>query len=266
MWRASVPDATSEGQHSQNDLVCCVCGELCVFLALSCATCWLPSQWIPLILSLSRSASPVYPYSPVVISPPPPPPPLSLQSLLPDGCPFYPLFSRKIQLDSTPPSSPRSPLSPSIKSIFTKSHSSHPPSSPASSAPLTSGPAYSEYEAVFLGRLDRLSDPPNQSLINDVIARVLATPTDPCDLVVRVGSADVALLAEKKTRLLGEFPYNSLCGCGQGTTHQTCFTIVSVHMATGQTCFTCFVCEAVSSELANFICKQIAQGFSGEKT
>ena len=117
----------------------------------------------------------------------------------------------------------------------------------------------------FLGRIDRLTDTPNQSLINDVITKVLTTPTDPCDLVIRVGKCDVALLAEKKSVLLGEFPYSSLCGCGQGTTHQTCFTIVSVHMATGKTSFTWFVCEAVSSELAHSICKHIAQGFIGEK-
>ena len=119
---------------------------------------------------------------------------------------------------------------------------------------------------MFLGRLDRLIGPPNQTLINDVISRVLTTPTDPCDLIIRVGSTEVSLLAEKKTRLLGEFPYSSLCACGQGTTHQTCFTIISVHMATGQTCFTSFVCEAISSELAHSICGHIAQGFSRDKT
>ena len=75
----------------------------------------------------------------------------------------------------------------------------------------------------------------------------------------------MTLLAEKRSSLLGEFPYSSLCGCGQGTTHQTCFVIVCVRMATGQTSFTCFVCEAVSSELAHSICKHIAQGFSGVK-
>ena len=76
----------------------------------------------------------------------------------------------------------------------------------------------------------------------------------------------MTLLAEKKSRLLGEFVYSSLCGCGQGTTHQTCFTIVSVHMVAGRTCFTCFVCEAVSWELANAMCGHIAQGFSRDKT
>ena len=95
---------------------------------------------------------------------------------------------------------------------------------------------------------------------------MLTTPTDPCDLVIRVGSSEVTLLANKKTEVLGEFPYSSLGGCGQGSTHQTCFIIVSVHMATGQTRFNCFVCEAVSFELANFICGHIAQGFGGEKT
>ena len=119
---------------------------------------------------------------------------------------------------------------------------------------------------MFLGRINRISEKPTQSLINDVIANVLTTPTDPCDLVIRVGSVDVALLADKKSRLLGEFSYSSLCGCGQGTTHRTCFTIVSVHMATGQTSFTCFVCEAVSFELAHSICEHIAHGFTGDKT
>lgn len=95
---------------------------------------------------------------------------------------------------------------------------------------------------------------------------MLTTPTDPCDLVIRVGSTEVTLLGEKKTQILGEFPYTLLCGCGQGTTHQTCFIIVSVHMATGQTRFTSFVCEAVSFEMANLICGHIAQGFGAEKT
>ena len=73
----------------------------------------------------------------------------------------------------------------------------------------------------------------------------------------------MTLLADKRSRLLGEFPYSSLCGCGQGTTHRTCFTIVAVHMATS---FTCFVCEAVSFELAHAVCEHIAHGFSGDKT
>ena len=119
---------------------------------------------------------------------------------------------------------------------------------------------------MFLGKTDTLLQPSNQSLINDVISGVLTTPTDPCDLVIRVGSTEVTLLAENKTRILGEFVYSSLCGCGQGTIHQTCFAIVSVHMATGKPSFTCFVCEAVSSELANSICGHIAQGFSRDKT
>lgn len=203
-----------------------------------------------------------------------PPPSFSLfltQRFLPDGCPFYPLLSRKMRLD---PSSPSSPESPKSKSPSSKSPS--PPSplstsltrslSPLSTSLAQSLSSHTEYRAVFLGRIDNLTGQPNQSLINNVISKVLTTPTNPYDLVVRVGSVEVTLLAERKTRILGEFPYSSLCGCGQGTIHQTCFTIVSVHMTTGQTSFTCFVCEAVSSELANSICGHIAQGFSGDKT
>ena len=195
------------------------------------------------------------------------------QRCLPDGCPFYPLLSRKLQLDSTSnPSSPKSPKSPfssnspkSPKSPFVLSPVLYSTSGPTSS--LSHSPSsHMEYHAVFLGRTDTPLQPSNQSLINDVIARVLTTPTDPSDLVIRVGPTEVTLLAEKKTRILGEFVYSSLCGCGQGTIHQTCFSIVSAHMTTGQPSFTCYVCETVSTELANYICGHIARGFSGEKT
>ncbi|CAI8039459.1 Peptidyl-tRNA hydrolase ICT1, mitochondrial, partial [Geodia barretti] len=130
-----------------------------------------------------------------------------VKNLLPDGCPFYPISSRKLQLDSAPPSSPRSPKSPpSIQSLFSKSPSPPTLPSPTSSAhftppfpspsnspsisPSVSPVPYSEYHVAFLGRLNRLYDTPNQSLINDVIARVLTTPTDPCDLVIRVGKSE----------------------------------------------------------------------------
>lgn len=184
---------------------------------------------------------------------------LSPQRFLPDGCLFYPLYSRKLQLESSSSSSPKSPKSP--KSLSSPSQTLFPLPPPFSPTQ-----PHTEYHAAFLGRSDHLTELPNQSLTDDVISRVLTTPNDPCDLVIRVGLSGVTLLADKKTEVLGEFSYSSLCGCGQGSTHQTCFIVVSVHMATGQTRFNCFVCEAVSFEQANLICGHIAQGFGADKT
>ena len=115
---------------------------------------------------------------------------------------------------------------------------------------------------VFLGKEEGLTEAPSQSVINHTISKVLLSPHDPSDLVIRVGQTEVTLLTDNKTAILGEFLYSSLCGCGQGTTHQTCFAIMNAHVTTDQTRFTGFVCEAVSSELANAVCVHIAQGFS----